>query len=183
MSWSPRRFLASLLIVSMFAVGGVSTGCFGTFPLTRTVYDFNTDVSNNKFVQWLVFLGFIILPAYEVSAVVDAFVLNAVEFWRKNPPTTRDDDEETMARKRVPLEEGRMLEMTRLEDGLRARVLREGRVLRTYLFLERDGALVVRDGRGRRLGMARRGVGGVDISVDARRNLMFHPAVMPGLVW
>lgn len=183
MSWSPRRLLASLLLILMPTIGGFASGCFGTFPLTRTVYEFNKDVSNNKFVQWLVFLGFVILPAYEAATLVDAIVLNSIEFWRENPPTTTEGDDESKARETVQLEDGRILEMTRVEGGVRARVMRGGRILRTYTFLERDQALVVRDGRGRRLGMARQVSDGVEVSVGARGDVMFHPAVMPGLVW
>ncbi len=40
----------------------------------------------NKFVKELVFLGLVILPVYEISILVDAFILNTLEFWTGSNP-------------------------------------------------------------------------------------------------
>lgn len=60
--------------------------CIGSFALTNKVLAWNRQVSENKFVNELVFLALWILPVYEVSALADTLILNSIEFWsNKNP--------------------------------------------------------------------------------------------------
>lgn len=62
------------------------TACFGSFNLTRKVWTFNKTVSNDKFVQELVFLGFNVVPVYGIAGFIDAVVANTVEFWSGTNP-------------------------------------------------------------------------------------------------
>ena len=76
---------AAVLTLTAGALVGTS-GCFGSFNLTRKVYGFNKTVSKDKFVQELVFLGLNVVPIYGIASFVDAVVANTVEFWTgKNP--------------------------------------------------------------------------------------------------
>ena len=77
-----RRFLAVIMIATL----GISlSGCYGTFTMTKKVHKWNGTLSN-KFVKEIVFLGLLIIPVYEVSTLIDAFILNTLEFWTgKNP--------------------------------------------------------------------------------------------------
>lgn len=76
---------AAVLTLTAGALVGTS-GCFGSFNLTRKVYGFNKTVSDEKFVRELVFLGLNVVPIYGIAAFVDAVVANTVEFWTgKNP--------------------------------------------------------------------------------------------------
>src|SRR3712207_767327 len=77
------RLFATLCLVAMSLQ---MTGCFGKFSLTRAMWDFNKNVSGNKFVQWAVFLVMIIVPVYGVGTLVDALVINSIEFWTGNNP-------------------------------------------------------------------------------------------------
>jgi hypothetical protein len=74
-------------VLTLTAGALVSTsGCFGSFNLTRKVYGFNKTVSKDKFVQELVFLGLNVVPIYGFASLIDAVVANTVEFWTgKNP--------------------------------------------------------------------------------------------------
>lgn len=63
-----------------------TTACFGSFHVTRNVWSFNKKVSPNKWVQELVFLGLTILPVYSIAGLVDAVVVNSVEFWTGENP-------------------------------------------------------------------------------------------------
>lgn len=63
-----------------------TTGCFGGFNLTRKVYRFNKNVSPNKWVQELVFLGLAILPVYGFATLIDALIINSIEFWTGSNP-------------------------------------------------------------------------------------------------
>ncbi len=56
------------------------SGCFGSFELTKAVYSFNKDLSDNIVVQEVVFLAMVIVPVYGVSTFVDAVILNTLEF-------------------------------------------------------------------------------------------------------
>lgn len=62
------------------------TACFGSFNLTRKLWTFNKTVSNDKFVQELVFLGFNVVPVYGIAGFIDAVVANTVEFWSGTNP-------------------------------------------------------------------------------------------------
>jgi hypothetical protein len=65
-------------LLAIFAL--TAAGCFGTFRLTRAVYGFNNDI-NNKIARTLVMWGMVIIPVYEVAALVDALIFNVIEFW------------------------------------------------------------------------------------------------------
>lgn len=83
----PRLSLRRATILSLAAVGLLgSTGCFGSFQLTRKLHAFNKSVSDDKFVQELVFLAFAVPQIYSLVAGADALIFNTVEFWTgKNP--------------------------------------------------------------------------------------------------
>jgi len=56
-------------------------GCYGSFQVTKVVYKFNGEVSNDKLVRSLVMWGFVILPVYYVAVLADGVVLNPIEYW------------------------------------------------------------------------------------------------------
>ncbi len=68
-----------------------TTGCFGSFGLSKMVYDWN-DSFGSKWVKWLVFLGLTILPIYAITLFVDALVLNSIEFWFGSHPVSGKTD-------------------------------------------------------------------------------------------
>jgi hypothetical protein len=75
------------IALTLTAVVVLSTsGCFGSFNLTRKLYGFNKDVSKDKFVRELVFLGLNIVPIYGVAGAIDVLVANTVEFWTGENP-------------------------------------------------------------------------------------------------
>ena len=70
-------FFAAILIAGM----SVSlTGCYGSFSLTKKVYNWNGGVGD-KFVNEAVFLALNIIPVYGVCTFIDAVFLNTIEFW------------------------------------------------------------------------------------------------------
>jgi hypothetical protein len=82
--------LASFRRRAVFAVAAMglvaSTGCIGSFQLTRKVYSWNKSVSSDKFVQEVVFLALNIVPVYSVATLADAVFANTVEFWTGENP-------------------------------------------------------------------------------------------------
>ena len=83
-----RNAMVALMLVSM---GAMATGCYGPFRLTTKIHEWNGQVSNEKFVNELVFVAFCIVPVYEVCAFVDAIVLNSIEFWGGNNPISMEE--------------------------------------------------------------------------------------------
>ncbi len=85
-----RKGWLSKLAVSLTLVAFVFTtsGCFGGFNLTRKVWNFNKNVSPNKWVQELVFLALVIIPVYGFASLIDAIFINSIEFWTGENPVT-----------------------------------------------------------------------------------------------
>lgn len=115
-SWrlAARRAVAALLLGTLLPLG--TAGCFGSFNLTRKVYQFNRTVSADKWIRWLFFLGMTVVPVYAFSMAVDAFFANPVEFWGgRNPINARAEGTRV-----VRGEDGAELRLTWLaEDRLR----------------------------------------------------------------
>lgn len=72
------------LVLLIAAAIPTVTGCYGRFPLTKTVYKFNGEVSENKWVRSLVMWGMIIIPVYKFATLGDVIVINLIEFWTGN---------------------------------------------------------------------------------------------------
>lgn len=69
------------------------TGCFGSFELTKRVWEINDGISNNKFVKTLVFYAANIVPVYGIAGFVDVAVLNLIEFWSGSNPLALNNDQ------------------------------------------------------------------------------------------
>lgn len=101
---------AAVLAIAIFSVLG-SSACFGSFNLTRKVYQFNKDVSPDKWVQELVFLAFAAIPVYSIAAGLDALIINSIEFWTGENPvlvskaTVREDGSRLVQTTTVTAEE------------------------------------------------------------------------------
>lgn len=81
-----------LLLVATMAI--MSVGCYGSFSLTKKVYNWNGSLGN-KWVVELVFLACSIVPVYGIAGFIDVVILNSIEFWTGNKPmasTVTSDD-------------------------------------------------------------------------------------------
>ncbi|MBQ8037467.1 MAG: DUF3332 family protein [Proteobacteria bacterium] len=78
-----RWFKASALAVIF---GLCMQGCFGSFGLTRLLYNFNKNVHSNVFVQTLVMWCFTVIPAYPVVMWLDWMIINIIEFFMGSNP-------------------------------------------------------------------------------------------------
>ena len=98
-----RRFLVPLLAASLLL-----SACFGSFRATRAVWQFNDDVSPNKFVDEVVFLAMVIVPVYGIASLADALIFNTIEFWTGSNP---------LASNGAPAGDAAYVEVERNEDG------------------------------------------------------------------
>lgn len=80
--------LAMFLMVSMF-------GCYGSFNLTKKVYEWNGGVGDRFMVQ-IAFWVLSWLPIYSIAGTLDVAVLNLIEFWTGSNPLTMNDGEEVI---------------------------------------------------------------------------------------
>ncbi len=76
------RGALGLLIVIMIS-GGMS-GCYGRFPLTNAIYRWNGRVTNNHVVNSIIMIVLAIIPVYWLAIIVDAIIINSIEFWDGN---------------------------------------------------------------------------------------------------
>ena len=76
-----HRIGMGLLALSLFA-----SGCYGPFNLTRRLYRWNGQASNEKWGKEIVFLILALTPVYSLTTLADAIVFNSMEFWTGNNP-------------------------------------------------------------------------------------------------
>jgi hypothetical protein len=85
------RKITFLIVLAVFAIS--STGCFGSFGLTKKVYTWNDNVSSSKFVKTIVFWGINIIPVYGVAGMLDLVIFNLIEFWTGSNPVAMVEGE------------------------------------------------------------------------------------------
>ena len=87
------------------------SSCIGSFQLTNKVLDWNNSISN-KFVNELVFIAFHIIPVYECTMMVDAIVMNTIEFWGGGKMVAEPGETKV-----VKNSQGQDVEITAMENG------------------------------------------------------------------
>jgi hypothetical protein len=140
-------------------------GCYGPFPLTKTVYEWNGSLDTDL-GQTLVFWAFVIIPVYSVAMLADALVFNLVEFWT---------GDQLMAANEVTLDDGTMMAVVPSDDGTEAVVTftRDDQVLgRVKLVKVSDELLEIRSEDGKLLGSAQMDQDGIVDLADATGNVL-----------
>ena len=88
-----KKIRKTALVAGLAAILIGQSGCLGSFKLTMGVYDYNLNLSNNKFVNNLVFWAANIIPVYGFALLLDVFILNLVEFWTGENPISMKEGE------------------------------------------------------------------------------------------
>ncbi|MBZ4414959.1 DUF3332 domain-containing protein [Myxococcus sp. RHSTA-1-4] len=162
----PSPWLAVLCagFISMHA-----TGCFGQFKLTQAIWKFNKNISGEKFVQWLMFLVLVIVPVYEIGALIDALIINSIEFWSGSNPVSSSVDGTDDGTRVVKLGPTDTLRLSRdAESGvMRLELDREGQEPIVRYFEPLEDGMVVRDEAGALLVQAREAADGAVAVTDA----------------
>ncbi len=85
------KFLRNLVAATViFGMASVTTGCFGSFQLTRNFYEWHDSTFDNKFVKSLLFwipFSFV----YTITAMIDTVILNLIEFWSGSNPISMEE--------------------------------------------------------------------------------------------
>ena len=72
------------------------SSCIGSFALWNKVKDWNESLTDNKFVNELIYLAMWIVPIYEISFFVDNVLLNTIEFWTGDNPVANAGEVKTV---------------------------------------------------------------------------------------
>jgi len=105
-----KKKIVSVLTATLFLflVTTLNTGCFGKFALTQKVYNFNKGLGS-KFVQELGFILMLFIPVYGVASLIDAFILNTIEFWTGSNPMAMNDGD---VKQQYVMLDGKVIKMT-----------------------------------------------------------------------
>lgn len=111
-----KKVVISLMLASTL----MFTSCLGSFHAVTGLKNWNDGVSNNKFVNNLVFWGLNIIPVYGLFAFGDVVIFNLIEFWSgSNPLAMNDGDKETQ----IIEKEGIRYEVTATKNKMEVVVL------------------------------------------------------------
>jgi hypothetical protein len=122
--------------IAFLLVAVILSGCYGSFKLTRSLWDWNGTVGD-KFVNELVFLAFVIVPVYQVATLVDAVVLNTIEFWSgSNPMGMKDGEKE----QKIVEIDGKKYRLTAEKNKMTVEDLKDAKNKTEMIFNEEDNS-------------------------------------------
>lgn len=97
---------------ALFMAGALAlSSCVGTFSLTHRLAAWNTHATKEKFLNEIIFI--FISPAYAITGVVDALVINSMEFWSGSNPLARNAGKTQT----IMGQDGRYYAVKTLKDG------------------------------------------------------------------
>jgi hypothetical protein len=108
-----RKTFLTLGLTGLVFLGGTSLqGCYGSFGLTKKVYNWNGSIGNKWLKSLLFFVMATMVPVYGITLFVDAIALNLIEFWTGSNPVSANQTsmDKTYA-------DGTKVHADRLSDG------------------------------------------------------------------
>jgi hypothetical protein len=89
----PREdLLVKKTLMTLAAVAALSlTSCVGPYNAFNSVSSWNSRVSEEKWVNELLYFGLHIVPVYPLAAVGDALIFNSIEFWGGENPISKPE--------------------------------------------------------------------------------------------
>ena len=76
-----KRMLALILALSL-----ATPGCLGPDHLYGGLRNWNAELSEQDWVNEVVFLGLCIIPVYPIAMLGDVVIFNTVNYWSGNNP-------------------------------------------------------------------------------------------------
>jgi hypothetical protein len=148
-----KQFKTLVFVAVASSMMLMAAGCYGSFNLTKKVYQWNGSMSD-KWVKELVFLGLNVIPVYEVSAGIDAIILNSIEFWTGSNPVAFNANSENgttltfnTEKKELSISYDTKHYIVGLENGKAAVKDEEGMVI-AYCVSTADGGMTITDAKG-----------------------------------
>lgn len=139
-----------LVLVATMAV--MSVGCYGSFALTKKVYNWNGSLGN----KWVIELVYLVIsyPVYGVAGFIDSVILNSIEFWTGTNPmsaTLTSEDGSQVAfnaeKKEITVSYGDKKFIVGMVNG-KATVMNEQGVAMAYVESDAAGTMTVKDMKG-----------------------------------
>ncbi|MEX5213929.1 MAG: DUF3332 domain-containing protein [Nitrospiraceae bacterium] len=151
---SHRSIVTGIVLAALLAT---TSACYGPFNLTQSVHKWNGDVKGSgevggKWTKEAIFLALVIVPVYPLSTLVDALVLNSIEFWTGQNPVKVSRTSSSNGTKTVRVGDLRT-EVVFISDEASNRVeyRRDGMVVTTGTVIETGGHLKLVDQNGQEL--------------------------------
>jgi hypothetical protein len=111
-------------------VSFLAAGCIGPFTLSRGLGRWNARVGN-KWEAQLVFMGLVVLHAYQITGLIDLVILNPIAFWRapNSGPMIGND-----ATTEIPIGEDRhvLLSFSEEAEVLHAKLFEQGKWIDSF---------------------------------------------------
>jgi len=135
-----RSFIVFLLAFSL-----LTSGCYGSFALTRKLHEFNGTIQD-RFARSLVTAG-LVLIVYYWTGLGDWIIFNTIEFWTgKNPISEEVINVPAKGKKKSSLGEDLYVQtLHRTDSGLETKIdsYREGSLVRSLTLHFQEGSPVV----------------------------------------
>ncbi len=162
-----KKCLVMVLLAAMLS------GCFGSFGLTRKLWNWNKNIGG-KAGQELAYLALIILPVYSITTFVDFFFINTIEFWTDENPM----DSKVLEKG----DEKVVITYQKETDTMRMDLYKADKFMQTLVLEKSKDGVTARDLAGQVLYRATTDdKGGVSV-LDARgETLGYYPSAAPGL--
>lgn len=148
-----KQIVVAMLVATMALM---SVGCYGSFNLTKKVYNWNGSLGN-KWVVELVFLACYVVPVYGIAGFIDAVILNSIEFWTGSNPVASN----------VTSEDGTTVAFNKEKNEMT--VSYAGK---SFTITREDGKSTVKDAEGNVLAVAVSDANGNMNVVDAKGNVL-----------
>ena len=86
-----KKIRTSIAALMVGASAMLMSSCIGSFGLTGKIHEWNKTVTNDRWLNEVIFAGIFLLQGYTIFALVDVFVLNSIEFWTGKSPVAGID--------------------------------------------------------------------------------------------
>jgi hypothetical protein len=77
--------LKNALIAAILALGLGSTSCLGPDRAYGSIKNWNADISEQNWLNEVVFVGMWIIPVYEFALLGDVLIFNTIGYYGENP--------------------------------------------------------------------------------------------------
>lgn len=148
-----KQIVVAMLVATMALM---SVGCYGSFNLTKKVYNWNGSLGN-KWVVELVFLACYVVPVYGIAGFIDVVILNSIEFWTGSNPVASN----------VTSEDGTTVAFNKEKNEMT--VSYAGK---SFTITREDGKSTVKDAEGNVLAVAVSDANGNMNVIDAKGNVL-----------
>lgn len=77
--WKARRRVTGGVLACLML--GLLPSCYGRFPVTKAIYRWNGRITDITLVHSIIMIVFVIIPVYPLAMLLDAIIINTVEYW------------------------------------------------------------------------------------------------------